>query len=287
MSDSNPADRTAGDRHLRIGTRVGDVTFAQILDLEHHGPDTYVGIAPRYPWGRLFGGQVIAQALRAALFTVEAEYHPHSLHAYFIRGGTHTEPVRFEVDRLRNGRSFVARSVVARQSSGAILHLSASFQIDEPSAADITPVSMPATPGPDTVSDEGWGDLVERRTVRRDHGTVHTWVRMANTQPFDDPGLAACALAFISDTVMSEPPRSIHPRQVPRAQVHDVFVGASLDHAMHFHRPSDPTRWVLSDAAAQTLVGSRGLSVGRLFGADGAHVATVSQEVLLRERTER
>lgn len=287
MSDPNETDKAAGDRHLHIGASVAEVTFAQILDLEHHGPDTYVGIAPRYPWGRLFGGQVIAQALRAALLTVDAAFHPHSLHAYFIRGGTHAEPVRFEVDRLRNGRSFIARSVVARQSSGAILHLSASFQVDEPGAADVTPGAMPATAGPDTVADEGWGNLVERRTVRRDNGTVHTWIRMANTEPFDDPGIAACALAFISDTVMSEPPRSIHPLQVPRSRIHDVFVGASLDHAMHFHRRSDPTRWVLSDAAAQTLVGSRGLSVGRLFGEDGAHVATVSQEVLLRERSDR
>ncbi len=283
-----PPDRShAADDHLIPGIPVGDVSFEQIIDLEHHGPDTFVGIAPRYPWGRLFGGQVIAQALRAAMFTVDHAYLPHSLHAYFIRGGTHEEPVRFEVDRLRNGRSFIARSVVARQSSGAILHLSASFQIDEPAAADVSPLTMPVADPPESARDEGWGDLVDRRMTRRSDGLVHMWVRMRDTEPFADPALAACALAFLSDTVMSEPPRSIHPLKVSRAEVHDVFVGASLDHAMHFHRRSVPTDWVLAETQAQTLVGSRGLSVGRLFGRDGTHVATCSQEVLLRERIRR
>ncbi len=271
--------------HLQPGVPVNDVTFEQLLDLEQHGPDTYVGIAPRYPWGRLFGGQVIAQALRAALFTVDEEFAPHSLHAYFIRGGTHEEPVRFEVDRLRNGRSFVARSVVARQSSGAILHLSASFQRDESDAPDVTPVSMPDTEPPDSVSDDGWGGMVERRKVVRDDGTVHMWIRLAGSQPMTDQRTAACALAFLSDTTMSEPPRSIHPVQVEREQFQATFVGASLDHAMHFHRPCDPTQWILADSEAQTLVASRGLSAGRLFDQSGVHVATVSQEILIRLRS--
>ncbi|MGI9611074.1 MAG: acyl-CoA thioesterase [Acidimicrobiia bacterium] len=271
--------------HLRSGIPVDDVSFEQILDLEQHGPDTYVGIAPKYPWGRIFGGQVIAQALRAAMFTVSEEYAPHSLHAYFIRGGSHSEPIRFEVDRLRNGRSFVARSVVARQSSGAILHLSASFQLGEPSSVDVSPVQKPDAGDPDSVPDEGWGNLAERRKVLVEDGRVLTWIRMARTPPIHDPRIAACALAYISDTVMSEPPRSIHPRQVTRAEFIGNFVGASLDHAMHFHRPCDPTQWILSDAEAQTLVNSRGLSAGRLFTADGTHVATISQEILIREKT--
>ncbi|NNE95585.1 MAG: acyl-CoA thioesterase II [Acidimicrobiales bacterium] len=270
---------------LRTGIPVDEVTFDQILHLEHHGPDTYVGIAPKYPWGRIFGGQVIAQALRAALHTVDDEFAPHSLHAYFIRGGTHAEPIRFEVDRLRNGRSFVARSVVARQSSGAILHLSASFQIDEPEAADVTPVAMPDAPDPDAAPDEGWGGLAERRKVLVENGRVLSWIRMGRTPAIADPRDAACALAYISDTVMSEPPRSIHPDRPQREEFVRTFVGASLDHTMHFHRACDPTEWVLSDAAAHTLVNSRGLSTGRLFSAGGIHVATISQEILIRKKT--
>ena len=99
-------------------------TFSDILQLESHGPDTFVGLSPKYSWGRIYGGQVVAQALWAALKTVKGVFAPHSLHAYFIRGGSLNEPVRYEVDRLRDGSSFCTRSVVARQSGGAILNLS-------------------------------------------------------------------------------------------------------------------------------------------------------------------
>jgi acyl-CoA thioesterase II len=108
------------------------VDFVTMMALEPHGPDVWVGAGPRYPWGGLFGGQIVAQALRAATFTVDAGYRVHSLHAYFIRSGDHTEPIRFEVDRVRNGRSFCTRRVTARQSVGVILNLAASYQVDEP-----------------------------------------------------------------------------------------------------------------------------------------------------------
>ena len=117
-------------------TRAGDDTrprdFSALLALEPHGPDTFVGVSPPYTWGRIYGGQVIAQALYAAAATVPNERPVHSLHAYFILGGRLDEPVRFEVDRVRNGRSFMTRRVVARQSYGAILTLEASFHVDEP-----------------------------------------------------------------------------------------------------------------------------------------------------------
>ena len=108
--------------------------LSKLFELEPHGPDTFVGIGPRYPWGGLFGGQIVAQALRAAAATVDAEQQVHSLRAYFIRRGDHTEPIRFEVDRIRNGRSFSTRRVVARQAIGAILNLEASFQLPEDTA---------------------------------------------------------------------------------------------------------------------------------------------------------
>ena len=117
--------------------------FASLLALEPHGPDTFVGVSPPYDWGRIFGGQVIAQALWAAAATVPAERPVHSLHAYFILGGRLDEPVRYEVDRVRNGRSFMTRRVVARQSYGAILTLEASFHLDEP-GPDVATVRAPA-----------------------------------------------------------------------------------------------------------------------------------------------
>src|SRR6187402_2356349 len=108
--------------------------FETMMTLEQHGPDTYVGTGPRYPWGGLYGGQIVAQALRAACASVEDDMVVHSLRAYFIRRGDHAEPVRYEVDRIRNGRSFSTRRVVARQAVGAILNLEASYQRAEASA---------------------------------------------------------------------------------------------------------------------------------------------------------
>src|SRR5690606_6525755 len=114
-----------------------------MMALEPHGTDVFVGAGPQYPWGGLYGGQIVAQALRAAANTVEPEFRVHSLHAYFIRRGDHEQPIRFEVDRLRNGRSFVTRSVVARQHVGAILEMSVSFQRDEP-GHDVQTAELPA-----------------------------------------------------------------------------------------------------------------------------------------------
>src|ERR671913_2145855 len=116
-----------------------------MFELQPHGADTYVGTGPRYPWGGLYGGQIVAQALRAASATVEPDKVVHSLRAYFIRRGDHTEPVRYEVDRTRNGRSFTTRRVVARQAVGAILNLEASYQRVEGSAV-LRPTDVPVVP---------------------------------------------------------------------------------------------------------------------------------------------
>ena len=148
--------------------RIHEVDFADLLRLEPHGPDTYVAIVARYPWGnRLFGGQVVAQALKAAAATVEPDRHAHSLHSYFIRPGSTTEPIRFEVERLRDGRSFCTRQVVARQSGGAILNLSVSFQVveDEADAQLATLPDMLPMPDDPSLTDYSWGSMIERRAV--------------------------------------------------------------------------------------------------------------------------
>lgn len=281
------SEQSAGSPRSEV-PRVGDVGFADLMDLNSHGPDTFVGLAPRYPWGRLFGGQVVAQALRAAQLTVPEEYSVHSLHAYFVRGGTHREPVRLEVDRMRNGRSFVNRTVVARQSTGAILNLSCSFQVAEDEADVQTATAPLSVPGPDEAPDTGWGDdLVRRRAVVNDHGHTVTWIRL-NAEGIDDPALISCGIAFLSDTVPTGAVRSAHPIQVPRERVRDYFVGASLDHVVYFLRP--PTTldgWLLADVVSHGLVGGRGVSVGSLFDSSGRQLSTIVQEVLLRERRDR
>src|SRR6478609_9936507 len=142
--------------------RVDPMDLSRLFDLESHGPDTFVGIGPTDPWGGLYGGQIVAQALRAATLTVEPQFRVHSLHAYFIRRGDHEEPIRFEVDRIRNGRSFVTRTVVARQPVGAIFNMSASFQIDEP-APDTQTAQMPDVPRPDELDPTRWATMFERR----------------------------------------------------------------------------------------------------------------------------
>ena len=138
------------------------------MALEAHGPDTYVGSGPSYPWGGLYGGQIVAQALRAAELTVKPGCLPHSLHAYFLRVGDAEEPVRFEVERLRDGRSFVARQVVARQSTGAILNMSASFQVEGTPTMDIQVARPPEAGSPSEAVDVSWGPVFELRFVPGD-----------------------------------------------------------------------------------------------------------------------
>ena len=135
-----------------------------MFDLVSHGADIYVGAGPRYPWGGLYGGQIVAQALRAASATIDDEQVVHSLRAYFIRRGDAAEPVRYEVDRIRNGRSFATRRVVARQAVGAILNLEASYQRAEASAT-VHPAVMPDVPAPDDLEESSWSDDFRRRFV--------------------------------------------------------------------------------------------------------------------------
>ncbi len=263
---------------------IAKVSFEELMTLEPHGPDTFVGIAPRYPWGRLFGGQVVAQALRAAQYTVDSDYSVHSLHAYFIRGGTSAEPVRFEVDRIRNGRSFLTRRVVARQSNGAILNMSASFQMEE-EAPDVAAVEPPTDLAlPDDLPDEGWGRMLGRRRAHREFGRESMWLRLLEDLP-NDPELRACGFAFISDAAPTGAVRATHPRQFSsREEAMKHFIGASLDHSIYFQRPVDPTEWILVDTTCTGMVGARGLSIGNVFDSSGHAVANIVQEVLLRER---
>ncbi|MDZ7674897.1 MAG: thioesterase family protein [Acidimicrobiales bacterium] len=274
-----------------MSASAAPVTFAQMMVLEAHGPDTFVGLGPQYPWGGLYGGQIVAQSLRAAGLTVEPQHLPHSLHAFFIRPGDQDEPIRFEVDRIRNGRSFSTRRVVARQSIGAIFNLACSFHVLE-DAPDVHPRTMPAGVGsPDDHASATWSHVFDRRPVGSplldpDVRSRRAWMRM--TEPVaDDPLTQACALAYISDDLPTEAVVADHPDAIGLTSEEDfdrVFMSASLDHAIWFHRPLDAGTWHLHDLKCRTLTGSRGLASGDVFTAAGSHAATVSQEVLLRLR---
>jgi acyl-CoA thioesterase II len=256
--------------------------FRRMMQLEPHGPDTFVAHGPQYPWGGLYGGQIVAQALRAASLTIEPDFHLHSLHAYFIRLGDASEPIRLEVDRIRNGRTFLTRRVVARQAVGAILNMSSSFQRPE-AAAEVQTEHLPAVAGPDALRADGWSPLIERRFLPADiaPGRVGAWMRLTEDLG-DDPLLNACGLAYLSDDLPTDAAIALHPDRPPPHSGERAFWNASLDHAIWFHRPVRAHEWHLHDFTGRGLFGARGLAIGSIFDRNGLQVATVAQEVLNR-----
>ncbi len=251
--------------------------FPDMMTLDGRGPDSLIGRGPRYPWGGLFGGQIVAQSLVAAAATVEAEFRVHSLHAYFIRKGDADEPIRFDVDRLRNGRNFVTRSVVAGQSRGPIFHMAASFQRG---GADqyVQTHPFPDPPVPDTIPDTSWSHMIDRRFVTDAGGRAMAWLRIPEAPP-DDPVLAAAALAYLSDDLATDAVRSA--QQDADGVTGRHWNGVSLDHAIWFHQTPTGDEWQLHDFRCEGVGIPRGLARGQIFAQDGTHLATVTQEVLL------
>ncbi len=256
--------------------------LASLLSLEQVKPDAYLGAGPVLGWGRIYGGQVIAQALRAAGLTVGDHLRPQSLHAYFVRAGDERLPVLYEVERVRDSGSFATRQVVAYQAQGAVLNLIASFHRPEPSI-DITAVSAPdGVPAPETLVGEPNDLLLERRNVARrvDPEPYELgWMRVPEALG-DDPMLQACAFAYCSDEYPLGTALAAHPA-VPNW---DLVFTASLDHAIWFHRPLRADDWLLYELRGGGVADSRGLAVARVFDRDGVHVASLAQEALARER---
>ncbi|WP_037369897.1 acyl-CoA thioesterase II [Amycolatopsis orientalis] len=270
-----------------------------LLDLEKIEENIYRGVSPAHSSVRVFGGQVAGQALVAAGRTVPEERRVHSLHAYFIRGGDPSVPIVYEVDRIRDGRSFTTRRVVAVQHGKAIFSLSASFQKDEPGIDHAE--TMPDVPAPESLPTfpeltAGYGlrfsevprpiDIryigeppwVTRTTGERPaHHRV--WMRADGTLA-DNQLLHVCVLTYASDMTLLD---SVLARHGVYWDV-DKVLGASLDHALWFHRPFRADEWFLYDSTSPSASGARGLATGRFFTRDGLHVATVVQEGLLRVR---
>ena len=264
--------------------------LSEILTVADHGPDVVVGTGPTYPWGGLYGGQILAQALVAAGRTVESGMPVHSVRAYFIRRGDHHEPVRYEIDRIRNGRSFCTRRVVARQSGGAILNLEASFQRPE-SSADIETIHLDSDlPTAADLAHDSWSPVFTRAFCPQQSaprgfgdGRAAAWLRV-DEDLGDDPLLHAAALAFLSDDLPTDAVVRTHPvgSEAPEIR-HRVLFSASLDHTIWFHRPGRADGWNLHDFSCHSFTGARGLALGHVHAEDGTHVATVAQEVLLRD----
>ena len=271
--------------------------LVKLLGLERIEENLFRGQSQDLGWGTVYGGQVLGQALSAAAQTVPADRLAHSLHAYFLRPGDVARPVLYEVDRIRDGRSFTTRRVVARQAVGAILNLEASFQRDEGSADVETLAPPPELPTPDLLEPSSWSAAFERAFVPADRvspaaerdgrGRATAWLR--TTEPIGgDRFRQAAALAYMSDDLPTDAVVQAHPvRSEPDETLYKALFTASLDHTIWFHRPLAADRWHLHDFTCHTFVGGRGLSLGQIFALDGTHVATVAQEVLLRDTRDR
>jgi acyl-CoA thioesterase-2 len=216
----------------------------------------------------------------AASHSVPEQFAIHSVHAYFIRRGDASAPIRFEVDRIRDGRSFFTRRVVARQSTGAILNMSASFQLPE-AGPEVQTRKMPDAPPPESLKPDSWSPIFDRRQVHGalEGGRGQAWFRMLH-EVGEEPVRHACALAYASDDMPMDAVLAVYPERVTMT---DVWA-TSLDHAIWFHRPLRGEAWTLYDFAVHWLGGGRAMTLGHIFTQDGVHIATVAQELLVRRR---
>ncbi|OLF04894.1 acyl-CoA thioesterase II [Actinophytocola xinjiangensis] len=292
-------ERLGGTPEVATGQPVVDHLVA-LLDLERIEENIFRGVSPAESPVRVFGGQVAGQALVAAGRTVPPERKVHSLHAYFIRPGDPSIPIVYEVDRIRDGRSFTTRRVVAVQRGKAIFSLSASFHVPEAGLDHAD--GMPDVPDPESLPNRAWSmaELVDKlgamatlprpidiRYVTeppwkaRERGDLEggnqVWMRADGTLP-DDELLHVCVLTYASDMTLLDSILARHGIYWG----YDNVVGASLDHALWFHRPFRADEWFLYDSVSPSASDARGLATGRFFARDGSLIATVVQEGLLR-----
>lgn len=276
-----------------------------LLDLETIEENIFRGASPKDRQQRVFGGQVLGQALSAAGRTVEGR-RCHSLHAYFLRAGDPKAPILYEVDRSRDGASFSSRRVVAIQHGRQIFNLAASFQVDE--AGYDHQFDMPAAPPPEELLDErelrlreidripaearDWilrPQPIEIRPVEplpmfgrgKRAPLDNVWIRASGPLP-DDACVHQAVLAYASDMTLLD--TALLPHGV---DWHSGIQMASLDHAMWFHRPFRMDDWLLYAQDSPSASGARGFNRGSIFARDGKLVATVAQEGLMRPRPAR
>jgi acyl-CoA thioesterase-2 len=274
--------------------------LVELLDLEAIEDNLFRGRQPDTVMQRVFGGQVLAQSLVAAVRTVPETYSCHSLHSYFLRPGDTKVPIIYDVEEIRDGRSFCTRRVAARQHGRPIFYQTANFQVPEQGLDHQDP--MPTVPSPEecrpAVDRESsykqtwlreWAALDVRPVAdSRQGGSLDTthhpgrsqwWIRASGALP-DDPVTQLAAFTYASDMTL-----------LPAALVpHNLYIespgmqAASLDHSIWFHRPFRADEWWLYDQVSPSASGGRGLALARVFAQDGQLVASVAQEGLIRVR---
>jgi acyl-CoA thioesterase-2 len=275
-----------------------------LLDLEEIELNHYRGTSPNEGWQRVYGGQVLGQALVAASRTVTPERHAHSLHGYFLRPGDTMAPILYVVDRIRDGKSFTTRRVVAIQHGHAIFNMAISFQVHEEGL--VHQFEMPQVPAPEALEDEvalrkrfaeklpkEYGDAftrerpIEVRPVEpydffnpeKRAPEQSCWMRARDALP-DDLRLHQCVLAYLSDWTLLD--TATLPHAISWTQPN--MQSASLDHAMWFHRAFRADEWLLYVQDSPSASGARGFNRGLIYTRDGALVASVAQEGLIRVR---
>ena len=277
----------------------------ELLDVETLDQNLFRGAASATSWGRVYGGQVLSQALVSATRTVPVERGLHSLHAYFLRAGDPGKPIVYQVEALRDGGSFSARRVTALQDAHPIFAMMASFHISEPGFEHQDP--MPAVPPPEEV--RPLGEVLAHpdfkvpdamraffarrrpfdvRLVEIDRyrhagpapGRQHMWMRAPKTLP-DDPRLHTALLTYASDFSMIDTALIPHGKIMfdPGMQL------ASLDHALWLHGPARVDDWFLYALESPAAGGARGLARGAFYSRDGRLIASIAQEGLMRARS--
>ncbi len=260
--------------------------------------DIFTGVSQAMPLGRVYGGQVLAQAVLAASRTVPEDRPIHSMHGYFLRPGDSSRSITFSVDRLRDGRSFTARRTQAYQNGTPIFSMIASFQRGDAGLEHAEPMPT-GTPAPEDLPTPDATDALHPTTmrafrelpvdVRHVPGSLYgdftgtpqprqaVWLRARRSLP-DDPLLHRAALAYLSDMTIQEPIMRAHGLswRTPGLSV------ASLDHAMWWHRPARVDHWLLYVQESPSAQGGRGLATGRIYTREGVLAASVTQEIMVR-----
>ncbi len=279
----------------------------EILDLEEIEKNHYRATSPSEGWQRVYGGQVIGQALVAAARTVDPDRFAHSLHGYFLRPGDTEVPILYKVDRIRDGKSFTTRNVHAIQHGRPIFSMLISFQgiedgfdhqMDAP--ADVPPPESlrseeelraeEAKAHPELFSDWSFSERpIDFRPIHPQNlvnpvaqePRNWAWMKVKGALP-DDQSLHQCALAYLSDWSLLD--TAFYPHAVSFLQ--DNIQTASLDHAMWFHRPFRADEWMLYVQDSPSASGSRGFNRGLIYSRDGTLIASATQEGLMRRHTE-
>ena len=274
----------------------------ETLDLEEIELNHYLATSPNEGWQRVYGGQVIGQALVAASRTVSTDRSAHSLHGYFLRAGDTDIPILYKVDRIRDGKSFTTRRVVAVQRGQAIFTMSISFQVDEGGLNH--QFDMPDVPVPDDLQTEDEIRQVQSKNWPKEfqdsfsgssaiqvkpiepmdllnpkpaEPVQRCWMRCGDKLP-DDPRIHQCVLAYLSDWSLLD--TATRPHAVSFMQ--DNVQVASLDHAVWFHRPFRADEWLLYDQDSPSASGARGFNRGLIYNQSGELVASTTQEGLVR-----